>query len=160
MKIYSFPPISDQHSKVLVLGTMPGVMSLKLNQYYGHGGNAFWKFIFSIFELPFSNNYEKKKSILLEHNIALWDVLKACEREGSADNAIVQEEPNDFKSFFDGHPNIKLIAFNGQNSAAYFNSQSNCKPDVGYITLPSTSKANTWKTVEEKLSKWEIIKSI
>ena len=160
MKIYSFPPISNQNAEVLILGTIPGEMSLKLNQYYGHGGNTFWKIIFSIFKKPFSANYDEKKEILLKNNIALWDVLMACEREGSSDNAILQETPNDFKSFFENHKNIRLIAFNGKNAETYFTNLSVLKPKVKYITLPSTSPANTWKTFEEKLAEWKKIKLI
>jgi hypoxanthine-DNA glycosylase len=158
MKIYSFPPISNQNAKVLILGTMPGEKSLQINQYYGHGGNTFWKLISAIFNEPFSNDYEKRKKILLQNNIALWDVLKACEREGSSDNAILKEESNDFKSFFEKHPNIKIIAFNGQNAESYFNIYSNSRPIINYLTLPSTSPANTWKTFDEKLVEWIKIK--
>jgi len=157
MKIYSFPPISDKHTKILILGTMPGKKSLKLNQYYGHGGNSFWKLMFAIFEESFSIDYNKRKNILLKNNIALWDVLKACEREGSSDNAILKEESNDFKTFFENHPEIKKIAFNGQNAEEYFNVYSNHKPDVEFISLPSTSPANTWKTFDEKLNEWKTI---
>lgn len=138
---------------------MPGEKSLKLNQYYGHGGNTFWKLMFEIFDEPFSTNYENRKSILLKNNIALWDVLQACEREGSSDNSILKEEPNNFKLFFEKHREIKLIAFNGQNAETYFHSYSNYSPNVKYISLPSTSPANTWKSFDEKLSEWKIIKS-
>ena len=158
MKIYSFPPIADVDTSVLILGTMPGERSLKLNQYYGHGGNQFWKLMFNIFDEPIAADYNKRKEVLIKNNIALWDVLKACEREGSSDNAILKEECNDFKSFFDLYPNIKLIAFNGQNAEGYFNSFCREKPSVNYITLPSTSPANTWKTFDEKLLEWQKIK--
>ena len=67
MKIYSFPSISNQNSKILILGTMPGVQSLALNQYYGHQRNAFWKLLFTIFEEPFSTDYEVKKNLVLKH---------------------------------------------------------------------------------------------
>jgi hypoxanthine-DNA glycosylase len=158
MKIFSFPPIVNETSKVLILGTMPSERSLKMNQYYGHGGNAFWKIIFNICEEPFSTDYEKRQNVLLKNNLALWDVLQACEREGSSDNAILREESNDFKSFFKEHPGIKLIAFNGQNAESYFLIHSNHKPEINYISLPSTSSANSWKTFDEKLSEWGKIK--
>ena len=158
MKIYSFPPISNQNAKVLILGTMPGEMSLKLKQYYGHGGNNFWKIIFSIFNETLVTDYELKKNILLKNHVALWDVLKACEREGSSDNAIIQETPNDFKTFFETHKKIKLVAFNGKNAEAYFKYLCPVKPNVELITLPSTSPANTWKTYDEKLVEWQVIK--
>jgi hypoxanthine-DNA glycosylase len=157
MKIFSFPPISEKDSAVLILGTMPGERSLKLNQYYGHGGNTFWKLIFSIFDTSFSTDYKKRRDILLENKIALWDVLKACEREGSSDNAILLEESNDFKTFFDIHQTIKLIAFNGQNAEAYFYKYCKYRPEVEYVTLPSTSPANTWKNFDEKLLEWNKI---
>lgn len=160
MKIFSFPSISTPDAKVLILGTMPGERSLKLNQYYGHGGNTFWKLIFTIFNISMSSDYDERRKILLQNNIALWDVLKACEREGSADNAILQEESNDFKTFFDNHPNIKLIAFNGQNAEAYFYKYCQFRPDVEYLTLPSTSPANTWKSFDEKLLEWSKIKTV
>jgi hypoxanthine-DNA glycosylase len=158
MKIYSFEPISNTKSKVLVLGTMPGEKSLKLKQYYGHGGNSFWKIIFALFDEQFSTDYNKKKDLLLKNNIALWDVLQGCEREGSSDSSILKEEPNDFSSFFENHPGIKLIAFNGQNAERYFLTHSNFRPEITYISLPSTSPANTWKSFDEKLTEWKIIK--
>lgn len=157
MKIYSFPPISNSDATVLILGTMPGEMSLELNQYYGHGGNTFWKLIFAIFGETFSTDYEVRKSVLLKNKVALWDVLQACEREGSSDNAILKEEPNNFKSFFEKHLEIKLIAFNGKNAENYFNSYSNYSPAVKYLALPSTSPANTWKSYNEKLFEWKKI---
>ena len=67
----------------------------------------------------------------MKNQIALWDVLKACEREGSSDNAIIQEAPNDFKTFFETHKQIKLVVFNGKNAEAYFKkfmpSKTKCK---------------------------------
>ncbi|MGG7036125.1 MAG: DNA-deoxyinosine glycosylase [Flavobacterium sp.] len=159
MKIYSFPPISNPDATVLILGTMPGEQSLKLNQYYGHGGNAFWKLIFTIFKEPFSTDYETRKAFLLQNNIALWDVLEACEREGSADSEIRKEVPNDFESFFTNHPKIKLITFNGHNAERYFTKRVKIENNFTFITLPSTSPANARKTFEEKLSEWMIIKA-
>ena len=158
MKIYSFPPIADRQSKILILGTMPGEKSLQLKQYYGHGGNLFWKLMFAIFDIPSINDYATKKNILTDNNIALWDVLKACEREESSDNAILKEEPNDFRQFFKNHRNIRLIAFNGKHAKNYFFKYSSCMPQIEYCTLPSTSPSNTWKTFDEKLKEWEAIR--
>lgn len=160
MRVFSFPPISDKNSKVLILGTMPGAMSLKLNQYYGHGGNSFWKIMFEIHGEPFSTSYEKRKQLLLVNNIALWDVLQACERQGSSDNMIASEVPNDFDYFFKTHPLVKRIAFNGQNAEEYFSKYVQSGSGFRSFTFPSTSPANTWKTFEEKLTEWKMIKSI
>jgi hypoxanthine-DNA glycosylase len=157
MKKYSFPPISNPDATILILGTMPSVQSLAVNQYYGNPRNAFWKIIFTLFNTPFSNDYEQRKNVLLKNRIALWDVLEACIRPGSLDSAIEQEVPNDFNSFLKIHPNIKHIYFNGQKAAAYFKKYINMENDYKLTTLPSTSPANAGKSFEGKLKEWSII---
>ena len=137
---------------------MPGEMSLKLNQYYGHAGNHFWKIMFELFGQSFSKEYDKRKEILLKNKIALWDVLKACVREGSSDSAILAEEVNEFDSFFKQHPHIQLIAFNGKKAETFFRNYILIKLPVSQITLPSTSSANTWLTFEQKMTEWRAIK--
>ena len=136
---------------------MPSVQSLAANQYYGNPRNAFWKIIFTLFNTPFSNDYEQRKNVLLENQIALWDVLEACVRPGSLDSAIEQEVPNDFNSFLKAHPNIKHIYFNGQKAAAYFKKYIKLENDYQLTTLPSTSPANAGKSFEMKLKEWSII---
>ncbi len=158
MQVYSFPSISNHEAKVLVLGTMPGIQSLTLNQYYGHNRNAFWKIIFTIFEEPFSIDYEARKNVILKNNIAVWDVLKACIRKGSLDSAIEQEVPNDFEAFLESHPNIEYIFFNGQQAAKYFKKYVTVSEKYKLFTLPSTSPANAEITFEQKLAAWEMIK--
>ncbi|HBI01156.1 MAG TPA: DNA-deoxyinosine glycosylase [Flavobacterium sp.] len=154
MKIHSFPSISNQEAKVLILGTMPGIASLTLNQYYGHPRNAFWKLLFSIFEEPYSTDYEIRKKLVLNHNIALWDVLQNCVREGSLDSAIEQEIPNDFTDFLATHPKIVKIFFNGQKAAQYFKKYVQLANHYQLMTLPSTSPANAGIPFEEKLHVW------
>lgn len=156
MQIFSFPPISDSKSKILILGTIPGKDSLKYSQYYAHPRNTFWKIVFAIFDEPFSENYEIKKQLLLKNNIAIWDVLKACERESSADRDILNEESNDLKSFLRKNISIHHLFFNGNKSMSYF---MNYAKDVllPFTVLPSTSPAYTI-TFENKLREWNAIK--
>lgn len=154
MKIHSFPSISNQEAKVLILGTMPGIASLSLNQYYGHPRNVFWKLLFRIFEEPYSTDYEIRKKLVLNHNIALWDVLQNCVREGSLDSAIEQEIPNDFTDFLAAHPKIEKIFFNGQKAAQYFKKYVKVANHYQLMTLPSTSPANAGISFEEKLLVW------
>jgi hypoxanthine-DNA glycosylase len=158
MKKYSFPPISNPDATILILGTMPSVQSLAANQYYGNPRNAFWKIIFTLFNTPFSADYEQRKNVLLENQIALWDALEACVRPGSLDSAIEQEVPNDFDSFLKTHPNIKHIYFNGQKAAAYFKKYIKLENDYQLTTLPSTSPANAGKSFEAKLKEWSVIR--
>lgn len=157
MQIYSFPAISNKEAKVLILGTMPGVQSLKLNQYYGHNLNAFWKILFTIFEEPFSLDYEIRKEVVLKNNIAVWDVLQTCVRKGSLDSAIEQEVPNDFNAFLAAHPNIEYIFFNGQKAAHYFKKYVTVSEKYKLHTLPSTSPAHASLSFELKKEAWQII---
>ena len=154
MKKYSFPPISHPDATILILGTMPSVQSLAASQYYGNPRNAFWRILFTLFNTPFSIDYEQRKNVILENQIALWDVLEVCVRPGSLDSAIEQEIPNDFNSFLETHPNIKHIYFNGQKAAAYFKQYIKLENDCHLATLPSTSPANAGKSFDQKLKEW------
>lgn len=158
MKIQSFPSLSNPHAEVLLLGTMPGVQSLAMNQYYGHPRNHFWKLLAAIFGEEPPIDYHSKKEMLLRNNIAVWDVLQACERQGSLDSAIMKEVPNDFGTFLDEHPNIRIICFNGQKAAAFFKKYVRQNKEYSFVTLPSTSPANAGKNFEQKLNEWKIIR--
>lgn len=160
MNVKSFPPISNANSKILILGTMPGVRSLALQQYYGHRGNAFWKIIFQLFNAKTTEIYEDKVNILLENKIALWDVLQFCEREGSADSAIKKEYPNDFGTFLKEHKEIQHIFFNGKKAKELYFKHIDIDSGKGFHILPSTSPANTWADFEEKIMNWSIIKEV
>ena len=158
MKIYSFPSLSNPQATVLLLGTIPGAQSLVMKEYYAHPHNHFWKLIATIFKEPLSGDYNKKKEMLIRNKIAVWDVLQACERQGSLDSAILKEVPNDFTAFLNEHPNIKLIAFNGQKAAAFFKKHIGITQNYTFITMPSTSPAHASKSFEQKLKEWEVIK--
>ncbi len=160
MKVYSFPFIANQNAKILVLGTMPGVQSLEKQQYYGHPQNHFWKILFALFDSPFSTDYDIRKKLLLHHHIALWDVLQACFRPGSLDSAIIEEVPNDFSDFFEVHPHITHVFFNGQKAAQFFKRHVKIDEKYSLITLPSTSPANAGKSFAQKLEEWEIVKRV
>jgi hypoxanthine-DNA glycosylase len=159
MTIYSFPPIVTTEAKILILGTMPGVQSLQLQQYYGNSRNHFWKILFDLFQEPFSTDYYERKKLLLKNNIALWDVLQACERLGSLDSAIIKEVPNDFNTFLKRHATVTHIFFNGQSAAKYFKKYVQLEDNYTLITLPSTSPAHAGIAIEKKLKEWEIIKT-
>jgi len=156
--IYSFAPFANSESKVLILGTIPGKESLRMNAFYAHPQNAFWKIIFQLYNVPFSKEYQFKKEVLLQNGIALWDVLRYCERRTSLDADIKMEMPNDLHSFLSTHPGISKIYFNGKSAQRYFNkffSDLNIPTQV----LPSTSPAYTMKW-EQKLSIWQVIKTV
>lgn len=155
----SFEPVINKDSRVLILGTMPGIKSLEKQEYYGNERNAFWKIIFSLFNKELTTDYEQRKEFLLQHNIALWDVLKSCDRKGSGDNEITNPVPNDFNGLFSQYPNIEAIYFNGEPAEKFFKKLvigTNTDSGIVFHKLPSTSPANAVK-FEQKLKYWKLI---
>ncbi|RRJ93376.1 DNA-deoxyinosine glycosylase [Flavobacterium macacae] len=153
----AFFPLINQNSKILILGTMPGEKSLELQEYYGNRGNSFWKLLFTLFDQPLPENYAEKKQLLIEKNIALWDVLEFCERTGSLDSNIKNEKVNDFKSFYKKYPNIKHVFFSSKNASNYYDKYVGRRIDVQYTILPSPSGANASKSFLQKLEEWKAI---
>ena len=148
----SFKPSIDNNSKILILGSMPGVKSLEEQQYYAHPQNRFWKVLGNICNEPklAKFNYEIKLKILLENNIALWDTIKSCKREGSLDSDIQNEKPNNISELLKQFPNIKVICLNGNKAYSAFKKyfpmllkQYSCRK------LPSTSPANAKYKTED-----------
>lgn len=151
----AFAPIADRNSRILILGTMPGEKSLELQQYYGNRGNHFWKLLYTIFDEPFATDYTERLSFLKHHKIALWDVLKYCEREGSLDSKIKNEVANDFSEFYDQCPKIDFVLFSSKKAAEYYSKYSLKKDGIRYDVLPSPSGANATMSFSQKLEVWK-----
>src|SRR5688572_32291836 len=119
MRLTSFPPIVTPDATVLILGSMPGSRSLKIGQYYGNPHNLFWLFMQELYGIARDLPYAERVASLQSKGVALWDVLKECEREGSLDADIVptSEFPNDFVWLLSAYPNIQRICFNGSKAA-------------------------------------------
>ena len=157
------PAIIDEKTKVLIVGSMPGVQSLEKQQYYGNKQNHFWRIMEQIIEEKIVDDYEGKIAQLQAHHIGLWDVIQSCERKGSLDAAIKQEIPNDFAQLFLRYPQIELIIFNGGKAYDVF------KKKVGFDLLqgrafekmPSTSPipGRNIKTFDQKAEVWKIIRN-
>jgi hypoxanthine-DNA glycosylase len=147
-------PLVDDNSVILILGTMPGEKSIALQQYYGNRGNHFWKILFSVFRQPFDTEYAVRKKLLATHRIALWNVLAACERPGSADHKITNEVVNDFASFHAQYPGIKYVFFESKSAQQFYAKYVCAQPGIIYDTLPSTSGLNAGISFEQKLQAW------
>jgi double-stranded uracil-DNA glycosylase len=162
-QIHSFPPIASGMPRVLILGTMPGKVSLRERQYYAHPQNAFWRIIGGILGFDPASPYEARVAAVQSAGIAVWDVLKSCIRLGSLDSAIDASSvlPNDFAAFFAAHPQIKRICFNGAKAEALYMKHVRprlpANPDLRYLRLPSTSPANASLPLPEKLRAWQAI---
>ena len=156
-----FAPSVNAACTKLILGSMPGVMSLERAQYYAHPQNAFWRIMAKLFDAPYPfDAYQDKLNLLLNHRIALWDVISTCTRDGSLDSDIRNAVPNDFDGFFKRYPNIKTVFFNGQKACDSFTKAFKTAPFAETLTLvplPSTSPTNAHLSFDDKLRAWERI---
>jgi len=160
-----FPPIADEQATILILGTMPGEESLRKKEYYANPRNAFWKIMLRLFEFECDASYEERTRILTKNRVAVWDVIRACERRGSLDSAIVNRTivENDFVSFYRSHSNIKHVFFNGAKAEKEYLKRvlpglSDEVKDIKYFRLSSTSPAMAKLSFDEKLLEWSGIK--
>ena len=156
--ITSFSPIANEECRILILGSIPGKISLKTHQYYAHPRNAFWRIVASIFGFSAELPYEARVEALTESGVALWDVLHACTRAGSLDSAIEagSRVPNEFQPFFNRHHHIQTVGFNGAEAQTSFNRYvlpNVSTENIRFVRLPSSSPAHAvaW---EKKLEIW------
>jgi hypoxanthine-DNA glycosylase len=149
------PPIADHRAQILILGNMPSVMSLAAQQYYGNPRNAFWRIVGDIFGFDPGADYEQRTRALRDCGVAVWDVLRLCRREGSLDSAIEPDSMvgNDFEPFFDAHPAIDRVFFNGAAAERNFVRLAGVDRPLRYRRLPSTSPAQTMRYAD-KLTAW------
>ena len=165
MHVHGFPPIANPDARVLVLGTMPGKVSLLAGQYYAHPRNSFWRIAGEILGFDASIAYEGRAAALMAAKIALWDVLHSCTRESSLDSDIQRDTivPNDFASFFESHRRIHRVCFNGATAenlyVKHVRPGLEKPPPCEYVRLPSTSPAHARMSFAEKVRVWGIIAS-
>ena len=155
-RISSFPPIVSNDAKILILGSVPGVKSLEMQEYYAHPQNKFWKIIFELFNENFSEDYLEKIKILKKNKIAVWDVIDSCERVGSLDTTIKNEESNDILQLLKKYQNIKTIFCNGGKSYKNLQKIVGKNFEIPIYLLPSTSPLHTI-SFEKKLDAWSKI---
>lgn len=138
---HEFPALFDANSEVLLLGSIPSPKSREQGFYYGHPQNRFWKVLASVLNEPLPTTIDEKRSMLLKHHIALWDVLDSCTIIGASDTSIEDVVPNDIASLL-AKTKIKRIFCTG--AAAHKLYEKYCEKATGIkaIKLPSTSPAN------------------
>ncbi len=150
---HTFKPIYGKNSEILILGSIPSIISRENNFYYGNDKNRFWKLISTIFneEYPVSN--EDKKNIILKNNLALFDVVKSCSIKNSSDSSISNVKINDINSIIH-NSNIKKIIFNGNKAYELYLKYENNK-FKNIVCLPSTSPANAKYSFDMLLEIWK-----
>ncbi|MGZ8135993.1 MAG: DNA-deoxyinosine glycosylase [Methylococcaceae bacterium] len=163
--IDGFDPIVSNNAKVLILGSMPGEISLLKQQYYAHPRNAFWPIMAALFGLGVEDCYQRRKEILMANGVAVWDVLQSCNRLGSLDAKIQMEsiKINDLVCFFARYGVIRHVFFNGGMAEKVY--RKYVLPEVThrfdslrYHRLPSTSPAYASVNLEQKIEAWKVIR--
>ena len=146
-------PVVAADTRLVVLGSFPGVASLAAQQYYGHPRNAFWRLLSTLWgEDLVALPYDERLEALRRRRVGLWDVYRACEREGSLDSAIRAPVPNELARLKALAPGLRAVAHNGAESARSRKVTATLGVDVH--SLPSTSPANAGWSFERKLAAW------
>ena len=159
------PPILWPDSRILILGSLPGDESLRLQQYYGNPRNQFWAILAGIHDAAVAVDYAGRLGFLKDHGIALWDVIQRADRAGSLDASIRNATPNDFAELFARAPALRTIVFNGGTAARLFERDVRKSIDptqlqsCQLIPLPSTSPipGRNVLSLAQKIEKWRVI---
>ncbi len=153
---HEFEPVFDKKSKILILGSFPSVKSREQHFYYGHPQNRFWKVIAALTGAQLPQTVEEKKKMLLDHGIAVWDVIASCEIIGSSDSSIRNVVPTDLQLILE-EAQIRRIYANGNTAKKLFErfQKKSCGREVA--GLPSTSPANAAFSLERLIECWSCI---
>lgn len=160
--LHGLPPLLNTNTRLVVLGSFPGVTSLRAQQYYGHPQNQFWK-IMAMLLSPNATEvlampYAERAQWLLSQGVGLWDVYAACEREGSLDSHIQNAQPNDLQSLLMRCPKLAVIAHNGGES--FKHAKLTQALGLPVFRLPSTSPANASWSFSRKLEAWREVTNL
>ena len=155
-RLVGLPPVIGPDTRLLVLGSFPGVASLRAQQYYGHPQNQFWKILSALWGVDLVGlPYEERLVVVRARGLGIWDVYGACEREGSLDADIRHAELNDFARLMRECPGLQAIAHNGGES--FRHAKHTQALGLPVHKLPSTSPANASWSFERKLAAWRAV---
>ncbi|MBO9698019.1 MAG: DNA-deoxyinosine glycosylase [Sphingopyxis sp.] len=163
----SFTPHVAPDTRLLILGSLPGVRSLAERQYYAHPTNQFWRLLGAVINRPLTDmTYDERLGALREAKVGLWDVIRSAERRSSSDSEIREVEAHDLAALVGTLPDLRMIAFNGGKAAAIGRRQLPGVEGVEVVDLPSSSAANTggyagklerWLRLRAVLADWTIL---
>jgi hypoxanthine-DNA glycosylase len=147
-------PVGSPDATLLILGSLPGEVSLRTQRYYAHPQNQFWRLLgMAIGEDLGSLDYDRRLERLAARRIALWDVIGEAHRRGSLDGAIRGATSNELAGFAATHLELKAIAFNGKTAARLGRPALKGASTITLIDLPSSSPAYTL-AIAEKAKLW------
>ena len=153
---HPIPPVWNQQSELLILGSFPSVKSREVGFFYGHPQNRFWKVLAGVYSQPLPCSIEEKLDFLLRNHIALWDVIASCTITGSSDSSIRDVVPTDLQGILSGAP-IRRIYTNGKKADALYRKYQLQQTQISAICLPSTSPANARWNLDDLIAEWRCI---
>ena len=154
--VHSIPPVYDQESRVLILGSFPSVRSREVGFFYGHPQNRFWRTLSTVLGAEEPKTIEDKKGFLHAHHIAIWDVIATCDIKGSSDSSIKNAIPNDVLSLIT-KTKITQIYTNGNTAHRLYCRFLQAYTKMEAVCLPSTSPANAAWGLERLVAAWRVI---
>lgn len=153
---HPIPPVYDENSRVLVLGSFPSVKSREQGFFYGHPSNRFWRVLSALAAKEVPSTIDQKRTLLLSMGIAVWDVIQSCDITGSSDSSIKNVIPNDLTDLLNRSKVIRIFV-NGKTAKKYYDKYLLPKVGIQAICLPSTSPANAICSLDKLISEWKII---
>ena len=153
---HTFEPVFDNHSKILILGSLPSVRSREQGFYYGHPRNRFWKVISTLAKKSEPESINEKKQLLLDSHIAIWDVVQQCDIIGSSDASIRNVIPTELNRVFE-NCEINAVFANGSTAAKLYGKYQRLITNKDIITLPSTSPANAAWSLQRLIEAWQCV---
>lgn len=154
MEYHNIPPLYDEMSKILILGSFPSVKSREGQFFYHHPQNRYWKVMAAVLDSAVPETIEQKKKMILSGHIAMWDVIASCDIAGSSDSSIKNVIPNDIGGLLE-KTKIEKIYTNGGTAHKYYQKYIKRQTDRDDIMLPSTSPANAAWSLERLIKTWK-----
>ena len=162
MIVHPIPPLYDENSRILILGSFPSVKSRDMAFFYGHPQNRFWKLLSLLLEAPFPETVPERRAFLLGNRVAVWDVIHSCEIRGSSDASIRNAVPNDLREILEA-ARIRQIFVNGSTAGRLYRKYQEAPLRAVYgdcaraVVLPSTSPANAAWNMDRLKEAWKVI---
>ena len=154
--VHPIPPLYDENSRILILGSFPSVKSREAAFFYGHPQNRYWAVVAKILGEKKPETVEEKREMMLKNGIAMWDVIASCEIKGSSDSSIENVTANDL-SIILNNSKVDKIFVNGKTAEKYYKKYTYPKTKIKAVCLPSTSPANAAWSIDRLVEEWKVI---
>ena len=154
--IHPIPPLYDENSRILILGSFPSIKSREAMFFYGHPQNRFWALLARLFDEPVPQSIGEKRELALRHHIAMWDSIHSCTIVGSSDSSVRNVVPNDLSVILD-NSKVERIFCNGALSHKMYMKYIFPTTGIEAVKLPSTSPANAAFSMDRLMQAWRVI---